>query len=109
MTYKYKKRINPKIIALIIEAFLIIAWVVIIFIFNNAGIIINNVLLISITVVLIFALLLTLSLIRYDAMREIRLSDMFKDNVPIYTDRTTLIGHDLKDEAERDYKDNKNS
>ena len=53
---------------------------------------------IIITGVYLFALTLTLSLIRYDVMRDIR-SDFKNTNLPLYTDQTTMICHDLVDEA----------
>ena len=53
--------------------------------------------------VLIFLLVLTLSLIRYDAMRDIRADGSFKGtNLPLYTDNTTLQGHDIREENKKD-------
>ena len=99
---KRYRRTNPKVIALIIEIVLFVVGSIVAYIFSSVGKPINNVVLLVGAGIFIFALLLTLSLIRYDAMRDIRESDINKDNVPIYTDNTTLLGHDIKEESERD-------
>ena len=93
-----------KVIALVIEAALLFIGFIVAFICSSIGYPINYIILIVYFGVLIFAALLTLSLISYDRMRDIRSSDLHKGNLPIYTDRTTLLGHDIKDE-ERKKKD----
>lgn len=96
---KYKKR-NPKIIALIIEIVLFLIGILIYVILESIGIKINYILILIIFGILLFSFLLTLSLIRYESLRNIR--ENFKDsNLPLYTDQTTLLGHDLKDEEEK--------
>ena len=100
MNKRYTRRHNPKKIALIIEIVLLVAMLLVFQILEGVGIKINYIPIIIITSVLLFALLLTLSLIRYDSLREIRSN--FKDtNLPLYTDPTALLGHDIKDEEER--------
>ena len=93
------KRVNSKLIALIIEISLLIICGIVILILDSFKIQLNIFIWVAIYAVLIFALLLTLSLIKYDRLRELRSN--FKDtNLPLYTDSTTLMGHDIKDEEE---------
>lgn len=93
---KYRRH-NPKFIALIIEIVLLIAFSITALVLDETGKPMNWVFLLVIILVLIFSLVLTLSLIRYDSMRNIR--DTFKEtNMPLYTDQTTLMGHDIRDE-----------
>ena len=100
MKYPYRRH-NPKVIALIIEIVLLAGFELTALILDSAGKPMNWILLLVVTLVLIFILILTLSLIRYDSMRAIR--ETFKDtNMPLYTDQTTLMGHDIKDEEEKD-------
>ena len=102
---KYRK-VNLKIVALIVEIVLMLLTVAIVLIFDSINKPINMIPIIVIIGVLLFCLILTLSLIRYDAMRDILSSDVFKDNIPLFTDQETLICHDLKDESEKE-RDNK--
>lgn len=96
---KYKKR-NPNKIALIIEIVLFIIGLLIYVILESIGIKINYIPLLIIFGIWLFSFLLTLSLIRYESLRNIR--ESFKDsNLPLYTDQTTLLGHDLKDEEKK--------
>ena len=100
MKNKYKRR-NPKVIALIVEIVLMVVFAVIILIFDQVGKPLFWIPVVAIFGILIFLLFLTLSLLRYDAMRDIRADGSFKgSNLPLYTDSTTLQGHDIKDESE---------
>ena len=94
---KYK-RVNPHVIALIIEIALILIGMTVVSVFEWINKPLNMIPVVIVTVVLIIALLTTLSFIRYDALRNIRESDVNKDNLPLYTDQTTLMCHDIKDE-----------
>ena len=98
----YYRRRNPKIIAVIVEVVLMIIMAVIILVLDNIGKSVPMYTTLIVYGILLFSFFLTLSLIRYDAMRDIRESDINKDNVPIYTDRTTLICHDLKDDGKKE-------
>ena len=99
---KHYGKVNKKIVALIIEILLFIISGIIVLILDSINKQINIFIWVAIYSVLIFALLLTLSLIRYERLRDIRTN--FKDtNLPLYTDNTTLIGHDIKDETEEDH------
>ena len=99
---KYYKRRNPKVIALIVEIVLMIVFAIVILIFDQVGKPIFWIPIVIVFAVLIFLLFLTLSLIRYDSMRDIRADGSFKgSNLPLYTDQTTLQGHDIKDESEK--------
>ena len=91
------KRINKKYVALIIEISLLVICSVVILILDAVNKQINIFIWVAIYSVLVFALILTLSLIRYERLREIR-SDFKDTNLPLYTDNTTLMGHDIKDE-----------
>lgn len=96
MKYPYRRH-NPKVIALIIEIVFLVGFEITALILDNIGKPMNWILLLVVTLVLIFILILTLSLIRYDSMRDIR--ESFKEtNMPLYTDQTALMGHDIKDE-----------
>ena len=101
MRNKYRSKINPKYIALIIEIGLLLISTITFSILDGLNVKLNIIPIVIVSVVLIFALVLTLSLIRFDSLRDIRSSDVNKDNLPIYTDNTTLLGHDLKDESEK--------
>ena len=99
---KYYKRRNPKVIALIVEIVLMIVFAIVILIFDQVGKPLFWIPIVIVFAVLIFSLFLTLSLIRYDSMRDIRADGSFKgSNLPLYTDQTTLQGHDIKDESEK--------
>lgn len=91
------KRINKKYVALIIEISLLVICGVVILVLDAVNKQINIFIWVAIYSVLVFALILTLSLIRYERLREIR-SDFKDTNLPLYTDNTTLMGHDIKDE-----------
>ena len=100
MAQGYKKKRNKKYIALIIEISLIIVCSITGSILDALKKQINIFIWVAVYAVLLFSLLLTLSLIRYERFREIRTG--FKDtNLPIYTDNTTLMGHDIIDEQEK--------
>ena len=72
---KYK-RVNPHVIALIIEIALILIGMTVVSVFEWINKPLNMIPVVIVTVVLIIALLTTLSLIRYDALRNIRESDV---------------------------------
>ena len=105
----YKKKHNPKIIALIVEIILFLGMTIFVSIyhygFHND---LNMVLMIVLTGIWLFALILTLSLIRYDLIRATRQEGYYtnKDEkkvfMNIYTDKETMICHDLKDEADKE-------
>ena len=96
----YRGKTNPKVIALIIEISLFLIGGIALLILDSLKVHINMIVIIIITGVLMFSLLLTLSLLRYDSFREIRSDGTFKDtNLPIYTDQTSLLGHDIKEEV----------
>ena len=98
---KYYRRINPKVVALIIEIAILVVGFITLSILDSVGVKLNMVPFLIIAGVLIFALVLTLSLLRYDSMRDIRADGSFKGtNLPIYTDPTTLQGHDIVEETE---------
>ena len=100
MKYRYK-RTNPKVVALIIEIVLLVGVAITASILDSLKKLPNMIPVVVITLVLVFALVLTLSLIRYDSMRDIRADGSFKGtNLPLYTDETTLLGHDIKDEGD---------
>ena len=74
---------------------------VVVIILDSVHVPINMNVAIIITAVLLFVFILTLSLIRYDALRSIREDKTFKKtNLPLYTDPIALTGHDLRDESE---------
>ena len=93
---KYRSR-NPKVIALIIEIVLLFLSALTLLILDSVGVSISFIPVIIVFGILLFALILTLSLIRYDSLRSIR-KDFKETNLPLYTDSTTLMGHDIKDE-----------
>ena len=102
MKNRYRRR-NPKVIALIIEIALLIVGGITAMVFDSIGKPIHWIVLVVFGSILIFALILTLSLIRYDAMRDIRAEQSFnKTNLPVYTDQTTMLCHDLIDEERHD-------
>ena len=102
MKNKYKKR-NPKVIALIIEIVLLVVGTIAALIFEGVGKPLYWVPVAIVAGILIFSLILTLSLIRYDAVRDIRADGSFKQtNLPLYTDQTTLICHDIIEEKDKD-------
>ena len=96
---KYRSR-NPKVIALIIEIVLLFLSALTLLILDSVGVSISFIPVIIVFGVLLFALILTLSLIRYDSLRSIR-KDFKETNLPLYMDSTTLMGHDIKDEEEK--------
>ena len=104
MKHPYRRR-NPKVIALIIEIVLsAIGGIVLLVLYVNKTPL-NVPVTLIITGVLLFSIILTLSLIRYDALRDIRADGTFKgSNLPLYTDQTTLQGHDIIEEREKDDK-----
>ena len=107
MKNRYGRRFNPKIIALIIVIALLLILSIVVLILNNNNISLPVIPLLLVYALLIIALVLVLSLIRYDRLREIRSDGQFKSsNLPLYTDKTTLLCHDIKDEAE-DYRNKK--
>ena len=100
---KKYKRTNPKVVALIIEITVLVVGFIVLSILDGIGIKLNMLPLVIIAGVLIFALVLTLSLIRYDAYRDIRADGSFKkSNLPIYTDPTALQGHDIVEEKNKE-------
>ena len=102
MGYRYRRR-NPKVIALIVEIVLFLVFMLILLILYEKEVKLNVPVTLIITGVLLFSILLTLSLLRYDAMRDIRADGSFKGtNLPLYTDSTTLQGHDIREENEKD-------
>ena len=107
MKKRYGKRFNPKVIALIVIISLLLILSIVILILNYKEISLPFIPILVGYGVLIIALVLVLSLIRYDFLRAIRSDGQFKSsNLPLYTDNTTLLGHDLKDEGE-DYRNRK--
>ena len=102
---RYYRRTNPKNIALIVVISLLAIGGITLLILDGMGVKLNMIPVIIISGVLTFSLILTLSLIRYDHIREIR-SDQYIDKenkrvfMTIYTDQITNICHDLKDESE---------
>ena len=102
MNYKYRRH-NPKVIALIIEIALLVIASIVTLVLNSCRVSIPVVALVIVFGGIIFSMLLTLSLLRYDAMRDIRADGSFKGtNLPLYTDQTTLLGHDIKEEEKKD-------
>ena len=105
---EYRRHRNPKVIALWIEIILLVAGALTLLILDGAGVKMNIIVVAILSGVLIFSLILTLSLIRYDVVRSLRRDGYFanKDNknvfLNIYTDPTTLMGHDIKDEEMKD-------
>ena len=100
--YTFRRR-NKKIVALIIEIALLVTLFTILTILDGIGVQFNMIPFVIIMGVIIFALFLTLSLLRYDAMRDIRTDDSFKSsNLPLFTDPTTLQGHDIVEERQKD-------
>ena len=98
---KYYRRTNPKKVALIIEASILVVGFIVLLILDNCGVKLNMIPFVVIAGVLMFSLILTLSLMRYDAMRDIRADGSFKNsNMPIYTDPTTLQGHDIVEDRD---------
>ena len=99
MKNPYKKRINWKIIAVIIEISIFVVGAITVLVLDSLKIKYNKIPFIVISAVLLFILVLTLSVVRYDSFRAIRSNkEAFKDNMPIYTDQQTMICHDLIDE-----------
>ena len=107
-----KKKLNPKIFALIIELVIFVVAAVFLYIYHyvfKQPLIIWPI--VIITVIWIFALVITLSRIRYDSIRELRSSGYYTDNdnnrifLNIYDDNTSLTCHDLKDENSVDKKE----
>ena len=96
---KHNHRHNPKIIALIVETILFVIGIIILMILEGVGINVTMWPKLIITGVYLFALALNLSLIKYDAMRDIR-SEFKNTNLPLYTDETSMICHDLIDEKQ---------
>lgn len=97
---KHRRR-NSKIIALIVILLLLLSGGITLLILDNIGVKLNYIPILIVTGVLVFSLLMVLSLIRYDSLREIRTG--FKEtNLPLYTDSTSLLGHDIKDENKED-------
>ena len=102
MKNKYRRR-NPKIIALLIEIFLLVTGTIVALIFDGVGKPLYWVPVVIVAGILIFSLILTLSLIKYDALRDIRADGSFKQtNLPLYTDQTTLTCHDIIEEKDKD-------
>ena len=102
MKYKFHRH-NPKVVALIIEVALFVVGITVLLILEGVGVNISFWPKVILTGVFLFVFVLTLSLIRFDAMRNIRTG--FKDtNLPIYTDDTTLLGHDIIDEIQNEKK-----
>ena len=102
MSHRYRRR-NPKVIALIVEIVILVVGFIVLSILDGMGIKLNMIPFVIAAGVLIFLLILTLSLIRYDAMRDIRADGSFKGtNLPLYTDSTTLQGHDIREENKKD-------
>ena len=95
-----KRRLNSRVIALIIEVSLLFIGSIVVLIFDQMQKPLPILPVVIIAGILIFSLVLTLSIIRYESLRDIRSSDVYKGNLPIYTDRTAMICHDLKDEGE---------
>ena len=107
----YKKKHNPKIIALLVEVILFTGMTIFVSIYHyGLHKDLNMVLMIVLTGIWLFAFILTLSLIRYDSIRAIRQEGYYtnKDEkkvfMNIYSDSRTMICHDLKDEAEEERK-----
>lgn len=101
MKHSYRKKANPKVIALIVEISIFSVGMTILSILYYNKVEINYIPVLVATLILLFAIVLTLSRIRYEALRDIRADGTFKQtNLPLYTDETTLIGHDMKDEHE---------
>lgn len=101
----YRKKRNPKVIALFIELALSLIGFIVLFIYYKNGIQLNIAATLIITGILLFSIVLTLSKIRFDAMRDIRSDGSFKQsNLPLFTDETTLIGHDIKEENNSEHK-----
>ena len=95
-----RRRLNSRVIALIIEISLLFIGSIVVLIFDQMQKSLPILPVVIIAGILIFSLVLTLSIIRYESLRDIRSSDVYKGNLPIYTDKTTMICHDLKDESE---------
>ena len=101
MNYKYRRH-NPKTIAIIVEISLMALFGILIMILDGVGIKLPWIPVVIVFVVLMFSLILTLSLLRYDAMRDIRADGSFKgSNLPLFTDHTTLQGHDIVEEKNK--------
>jgi len=101
MSYKYHRR-NPKTIALIVEIILLLVSGITCMILGGVGVNLPWIPIVIIFAVLMFAFLLTLSLLRLDAMKDIRADGSFKNtNLPLYTDQTTLQAHDIIEENRR--------
>ena len=108
MNKGYHRKKNPKVIALFIEIVIFLIGFTIssiyFYIFKKQ---MNNVVIILFCI-WIFVFILTLSLIRYDRIREIRSEGHYtnKDEkkvfLNIYDDKTSLVCHDLKDENHQD-------
>jgi len=99
MKNSYRK-VSKKVVALIVEISLIIICSIVVLILDATKHQINIFIWVGIYAALIFALLLTLSFMRFDRLRELR-SDFKDTNLPIYTDQTTLMMHEIKDEEEK--------
>ena len=96
---KSHKKVNKKIVALAIIVFLLVACGVVILILDAIKRQINIFIWVGIYSALLFALVLTLTMIRYERLREIR-KDFKNTNLPLYTDNTTLLVQDIIDEKE---------
>ena len=106
MKNEFRSKSNPKIVALIIEIALLVLGSIFILIWYGIGKTLEIIPVMIISLSLLLALIVTLILIRYDSIRELRRHGYFGNKeenkifLNIYTDSTTLMGHDLKDESE---------
>ena len=99
MSYTNRRRVNWKVVALLIEIVLLVAVSVVMIVLNGINITFNIIPMVIVTMVIVFCLILTLSMIRYDYMRSNR-SEFKETNLPLYTDQTTMLAHDMRDESE---------
>ena len=97
------RKINPKFVAFIVILGLILVLSIVVIVMDTIKKPLP-ILPIAITyLVLVLIMIVILSMLRYDFMRNIR--GTFKEtNLPLYTDQTTLMCHDIKDEAEESRK-----
>ena len=100
MKNEYKRKTNFKIVALIIEVVILLASAIIVVVFEKINKPINVIPFAIVSILSLIALIATLSRIRYEYLRAAR-SDFYNTNLPLYTDKTTMICHDLIDEKER--------
>ena len=106
MKNEFRSKPNPKIIALIIEVALLVAGSIFVSIWYGMGKTLEIIPVMIISLSLLGALVFTLILIRYDSIRALRKEGYYGNKeenkifLNIYTDSTTLMGHDLKDESE---------